>query len=569
MKKISIILISSLLLFIMPACENDGDLITLSGMENSELIATATDLVLSLDNKDSVMVTFAWTTSTLTLSNPEMSVSDDLLSTTLQASASSDFSTTIVESYEENLSRAYTCSEMNTLATSLGLVAGTPTAIYFRLKASIGANMEPLYSNVVTLNVTSYRIDFTMGKILNSSQEETGIYLYSPTEDGVYTGFMGATSWYNYFMLEGDGTIWGNDGVTGTAFLMSSENDALLRWNFWFPGIGGCYYVNVNTNTKQWSAFLMPALTVSGDINGDMTFDRPNARWTMTFEAPSTSMNIQLSGTGSKYDYTTGTDDDAAAISTAFGFTGSAAALQFSGQAQNLTVTVPSAGTYTLVVNLLDPKSCTVEAVQGSQEPEEVNPLIYLAGIDDGISGSWTFDNTLKLYNEDNLSYAGVVNVNSLWGYGIYTEKDNWTDLYNLGTGDAYAGTLVSKGSTNMPAPAAGLYLIDVSLKGLTYQLTSMGSVIYVSGLNDVWDMNTILAQTATAGVYSGKVTINGPSPWGFKILLDTSWNIFYGGSGSNLVYKGSNITDDASIAAGTYTMTVDLVKGSFTFTAL
>jgi starch-binding outer membrane protein SusE/F len=566
MKKISGIFISSLLLLFMSSCNKDGDMITLSGFQEGQLMATATDLVLSLDQKDSVMVTFAWTTSTLALSNPDMSVPDNILSNTLQASASGDFSTTIVESDEENLSKAYTCSEMNTLATSLGLVANTQTAIYFRLKASIGNNMEPLYSNVITLNVTPYRIDFTKGKILNSKKEETGINLYSATENGIYTGFMGATSWYNFFLQEGDGTVWGNDGVVGTAFMMSS--DASTHWNFWFPGIGGCYYVVVNTKTKLWSALSMPTLSVSGDIKGDMTFDRPNAKWTITFTTTTTSMNIQLSGTGNQYDYTTGTTD-ASAISTPFGFTGSASSLQFASQAQNLTVTVPSAGTYTLVVNLLDPKALTVEAVQGTEEPEKVSPLVYLPGIDEGTSGSWTFNNTLKLYNEDNLAYAGVVNVNSLWGYSINVESGNWDDKYTLGTGDAYAGTLVFKGTSNLPAPTAGLYLIDVSLKALTYQLVSVGNVIYVSGLNDVWDMNTTLAKTATPGVYAGTVTISAASSWGFQIHLDTSWNLKFGGSAGKLVYKGSNITDDTGLAHGSYTMTVNLIDGTYSFTAL
>ncbi|MDP4277030.1 MAG: DUF5114 domain-containing protein [Bacteroidota bacterium] len=569
MKKILGILLSGLLLVLLPACNKDGDLFFLSGMNSNELMANATDVVLTVATRDSVALSLAWTKSTLSVSNPDVSVPDNILSYTLQASASADFSTTLVESSESNLSKSYLGSELNTVATSLGLAAGTAVPVYFRLKGSIGNNMQPVYSNVVTVNVTPYRIDFTTGYILNASQEVTGTTLYSATENGIYTGFMGATAWYNFYLKEGDGTIWGNDGVSGTAFLLSSENDAAKRWNCWFPGIGGCYYTTVNTVTKQWSALLLPALTVSGDIQGDMTFDRPNVRWTKVFQATSNSISIQLSGTGNLYDYTTGTTD-ANAISKTFGFTGTPGALQFASQAQALTLTLPSTGTYTLVVDLSNPKALKVEAVQGTEEPDQVNQFVYLAGIDDGITGgSWNFDNTLKLYNEDNLSYAGVINANSKWGYGVNVEKDNWTDLYNLGSGDAYSGTLVYKGTANLPAPTPGLYLFDVSLKGLTYSLTSIGSVIYVSGLNDVWDLTTTLAETSTAGVYSGTVTITKASQWGFKILLDTSWNLFYGGSGGALSYKGSNLTDDASLAAGSYTLNVNLVNRTYSFTSL
>lgn len=57
---------------------------------------------------------------------------------------------------------------------------------------------------------------------------------------------------------------------------MSSENDSDKRWNFWFPGRSGCYYVDVNTSKKVWSALYIPSLTVAGDVAGEMTFDRAN-----------------------------------------------------------------------------------------------------------------------------------------------------------------------------------------------------------------------------------------------------------------------------------------------------
>jgi hypothetical protein len=38
-----------------------------------------------------------------------------------------------------------------------------------------------------------------------------------------------------------------------------------------------------------------------------------------------------------------------------------------------------------------------------------------------------------------------------------------------------------------------------------------------------------------------------------------------YGGSGGELYFGGNGITDDATLGAGTYTMTVDLINGSYT----
>lgn len=564
MKTLKKYIFTSLSLVALTSCEKDGDLITLSALEESELIATETAVVLNQETSRQNVLSFTWNISTLTVSDPDMSA-PDILTTTLQVSKTDDFAA-VSESVEASLSKAYTGAELNTLAKNLGAAPDVAATLYFRLKASTGNNMDPVYSNVVTVEVTPYQIDMSVGFVLDKVQADTGLTLYSADSDGEYTGFMGATSWYNFFLKEGDGTIWGNDGVSGTAFLLSSEDDGAKRWNFWFPGLAGCYYVDVNTTRKQWSALYIPSLTLSGDLEGEMTFDRPNVKWMATFTTTSTSVTVNISGTGKLYNYTTGTDD-AAAIETPVAFAQSGEKLSLTEQAGNITVTVPAAGTYTLVINLSDPKNWTIEALEGSQEPGQVSQYVYLPGIDDGITGGdWNFDNTLTLYNEDELAYAGVVKVNSLWGYGIFTEKDNWEDFYKLGEGDAYAGTLGFKGATNIPAPAAGLYLIDTSLKGLIYSLISLGSTIYISGLNDVWDFSVTLAATATVGTYSGQITITSASEWGFQIHMDTSWNHYYGGSAGKLYYK-SNITDDASLAAGTYTMTVDLIAGTYTIT--
>lgn len=560
LKKYILVLVS---FAVMTACEKDGDLITLSGLEESELMATESRVTLTQETSSQIALSLAWSSSTLTISNPDMSV-PNILTTILQVSTAIDFSGSLSESTESSLSKAYTGAELNTLAKNLGAEPGVATPLFFRLKASTGNNMDPVYSNTVYVLVTPYQIDMSIGFILNADQEDTGVTLYSADSDGEYTGFMGATGWYNFYLMEGDGTIWGNDGVTGTAFLLSSEDDSDKRWNCWFPEPGGCYYVDFNTNRKFWSALSIPALTVSGDISGEMTFDRPNVKWTLPFTATSTTITVSVSGTGKLYNYTTG---DAASIETPVAFAQNGETLALADQAGNITVTVPEPGEYTLVIDLSNPRAWTCEAVTGTQEPDEVSPYVYLSGIDDGISGEWTFDNVLNLYNEDELAYAGVVNVNSLWGYGIYTEKDNWDDFYKLGEGDAYSGTLVYKGSTNLPAPAPGLYLIDTSLKGLTCSLTGVGGEIYVVGLNDSWEFDVPLSATATVGTYSGQVTVSSASEWGFQIHLDDSWNHYYGGSSGSLYYKGSNITDDANLAPGTYTMTVDLVNGTYSIT--
>ena len=555
------------------ACEKDEDKIYLSSLESGELVATENNVVLSQENSKDIVLSLAWTKDALQISDPGLSAIDVTIQT-LQVSTTQDFSGVVSESAENSLSKAYTGAALNALAKNIGATSDVANNVYFRLAARTGNNMAPAYSNTVTVSVTPYTIDMSVGYILSGSKEETGMTLYSDASDGDYVGFMGFTSWYNFYLREGDGTVWGNDGVTGTAFLLSSEEDDKKRWNCWAPGIGGCYYVDVNVKTKQWSALYIPTLTLAGDVSGEMTFDRPNTKWTYVFNAAQAgNITLQISGNVKQYDSSTGTDD-AAAKDVPVGFGQSGENLTFATQAGNVTVNVPVAGECTLTLDLSNPKQWTVEVTSGSAEPEPepVLETLYMLGISEG-EGGWTFNNHLRLYDEENLGYAGVANVNSPWGYQIGIEDGNWSAIYTLGEGDADAGTLafeVGEGATNIPAPAGGLYFFDVSLKALTYKLTAIGNEIYIAGLNKLEDEDWTfepLPATATSGVYSGSITITQPSAWGFKIyLFDGNWDYAYGGSDGKLYYKSNNgITDDAALAPGTYTLTVDLVNATYT----
>ena len=351
------------------ACEKDEDKIYLSSLEAGELVATESNVVLLQENSKDIVLSLAWTKDVLQISDPGLSAIDVTIQT-LQVSTTEDFSGVVNESSENSLSKAYTGAALNALAKSIGATPDVANNVYFRLAARTGNNMIPVYSNIVKVSVTPYTIDMSMGYILNTDKEETGVVLYSDASDGDYKGFMGLTPWYNFYLKEGNGAVWGNDGVTGTAFVLSSEDDDEKRWNCWSPGIGGCYYVDVNVNTKLWSALYIPSLTLAGDLSGEMTFDRPNTKWTYAFNAVQAgNITLQISGTGKLYDSSTGTDD-AAAKNTPVAFVQSGESLIFGAQAGNVTVNVPAVGECTLTIDLSNPKQWTVEVSSGSAEPE-------------------------------------------------------------------------------------------------------------------------------------------------------------------------------------------------------
>lgn len=563
MKTVKSLFAILMLLLTVTSCSKDGDNIYLSSPEGGTLTATTSDVVLAKSLRNTIVLSLAWTQSDLKVSDASMSA-PNVLQTKLQVSATQDFSGAIQESSESALSKAYTGSELNTLAKNLGLTAGNAAPLYFRLSVKTGDNMTPVYSNVVAVNITAYTIDMTVGFVLDSKKADTGNTLYSATANGVYQGFLGAGAWYNFFLMEGDDTTWGNDGVDGTAFLCSSAD---TKWNFWFPGQKGCYYTTVDTPNKKWSALYIPKLTVSGDLEGDMTFDKDSDRWTLDFTATAAgTKTIKISGTSSLYNYDTGTDDTKAVAGTV-GFGGTSDHITFGTSASDITVTVPSAGTYSLTLNLKNPKQWTCTAEKPYVAPVTVSKYLYVSGVDDGTSGSWTFDNFLTLYSEDAKAYEGVVSVNSLWGYKFYTTSGDWNSSYGMvDGGTATSGSIVA-GGNNITAPTAGLYLFDVSMTNLTYSLTEVTKVCY-AGFNTTGDAGgnwtmTEMTPTSTPGEYTAQVTLAGTCSWGAKIYINGSWDIFFGGSDGTMYYKGDGM--EKALGAGTYTLTVNLKTMTYT----
>lgn len=545
------------------ACNDDGEKIYLSGLEASQLILTETDVVLSKDNAATIVLSAAWKNSTLVVSHPDMKA-PSVFKAYLQLSTTDDFSSNVVEIESSSESKAFTGLELNAQAKALGLTPDVVTPVYIRLRGSMGANVESVYSEVKTVNITPYLIDMTLAFVLNTEKKPTGQTLASTGADGIYRGFIGAAGWDKFFMEEGDGTVWGNPPQDGSSFYATSQADS---WNFWYPEPSGCYYTEVNTIRGIWSAIYLPVINVTGDIEGKMNYDRTSNRWTYVFDASTAgSVTIRLSGTGDLYNHETG-DASPAADKVTIAFAPGAEGIVRVDAAQDISVVIPVAGESTLILNLNDPKNWTCEVISGIEEPEAVAPEIYLLGVDDGFveEAQWNFDNKLLLYNEENLAYAGVVNVNSLWGYQIAIEKDNWNDVYKLGEGDALTGSLVFKGEANLPAPAPGLYFFDVSIKALSYKLTAIGEQIYVTGLNDNWEFTDALQATYQAGVYSGTFSITQASTYGFKIYPQQgNWDIVFGGADGKLVYGAGDIPDSKDWEAGTYTITVNLISGTY-----
>lgn len=205
--------------------------------------------------------------------------------------------------------------------------------------------------------------------ILSSDKTKTLTYLYSPSSDGIYTGYMTASSWMNYWGKENNGTTWGNSSTDGT-FVIDNTASA---WNFWFPGVSGIYYTVIDTQAKEWKATLLKSVQVNGE---DMTYDAPNYAWTKVITTTADNTPISIVATGAEYNQSTGTDD-ASAIAKTMNYTLNADGSMTDASAAG-SVNIPTAGTYTVTVKVGENSQLAYTIVSGDNttpEPEAKNTL--------------------------------------------------------------------------------------------------------------------------------------------------------------------------------------------------
>ena len=336
MKTLNKILLTLASILALISCEKDGEKIYLQSLGSDELIATTDKVVLSVETSQKVVLSFAW-------KGQDVQINDTTVGTAAKAknymeiSLSEDFSGQIYKDETTSNSIAYKGGELNSIVNGLGAKVGEANNVFFRLGSATGENIPYAYSNVVKVDVTPYVMDMNTGVLLAADKTENGKTLYSENADGIYRGFLGIKiADKNFWLKEGDGSIWGNIADSEKAFVISS--DPSNQWNFWFPDIAGCYYTVIDTQAEEWSATLLSTITINGDIQDDMSFDIENNRWICNYTSDSSKdINITLSGTSRIFNATTGSTEG---ISDTFGFANSNDGLVFGKTSDNITLHV-------------------------------------------------------------------------------------------------------------------------------------------------------------------------------------------------------------------------------------
>lgn len=384
------------------SCDESGDKIYLDGFKASDLMASASDVKLSVDNSKDVVLSLAWQNPTLLSSDETKPAGSGVLKTYLQVSASENF-TSEKEYTVTDLSKAFTGADLNAAAKDLGLSPDVSSPLYFRIKSQMGSNLDAAYSNVCQVKVTPYLIDMSYINILNEKKDQVLTKLYSPNSDGVYSGYMNASSWFHIWGKENDGTIWGNVGQDGHVYEMDNTESA---WNIWFPGQTGIYYTVLDTKAKE----LKPTYIKSMQLNGeDMTYDALNYAWTKVITTTADNTPVSIVATGAEYSKATGTED-AAVVEKTLNYTLADGKMTDSENAGS--VNIPTAGTYTITVKVGDKSDLTYSIVSGDQTTPKP-----------------TISNTIGMFSKDGSTlYATFIKVSE----GVYTCTYDLSNLYDM-----------------------------------------------------------------------------------------------------------------------------------------
>lgn len=352
------------------SCDESGDKIYLDGFEASSLMASASDVVLSVDKSKDVVLSLAWQNPTLLSSDETKPAGSGVLKTYLQASASEDFAS-VKEYTVTDLSKAFTGADLNAAAKDLGLSPDVSSPLYFRIKSQMGANLDAAYSNVCQVKVTPYLIDMSYINILDKGKDQVLTYLYSPNSDGVYSGYMNVSSWLNCWGKENDGTFWGNIQTGDKPYAVL--DNAQSACNIWFPEPAGIYYTVLDTKSEEklFHATLIKSMKVNGE---EMKYDGPNYAWVKVIETTADNTPISIVADGAEYNKSTG--DKGTSIVKTLNYTLADGKMTDSENAGG--VNIPTAGTYTVTVKVGEHSQLEYTIVSGDQttpEPEASNTL--------------------------------------------------------------------------------------------------------------------------------------------------------------------------------------------------
>jgi len=253
-QKLTWLLIGGALLT-LGACKKEETRAVLAPTGGVTLSATTTTLVLAQANQDNNAVAFNWTKANFGF--------DAGVNYTLElCKGGTNFATATSTSINMNtlLAKSFTVKDFNAKMQDI-IANGVASQVQARVKADVGSNVAPIYSNVLSMTVTAYRdiVNYSFPQALFIAGNYQG---WSPSTapkivDRFASGSTGSNyDGYIYFnnaspefkMVKGPDWSFGDFGSSGGNNLGNGGSNLTLGQG------AGVYRLQANTSNMTWSA---------------------------------------------------------------------------------------------------------------------------------------------------------------------------------------------------------------------------------------------------------------------------------------------------------------------------
>lgn len=335
------------------SCSSDIEQPTLLGYDSAEdrgISVSKSDVVMDGNNEEAPCVTFTWQGYDLTVSNSDYKVPANNITTFIEFAKNGDFAPADTALQVEANEKTFTNGELNLILTKNAYAKRQQAPLYVRMRYVLGENKAPTYSKPMQITVTPYGIMMNRMDVLATDKKRVVGTLYSPTENGIYQGFVAATGdWMNFYLRERDNTIYGC--VPDNAYNMTTDEDNM--WNFWLQNVADCYRVTADVNTRTWGSerlSKMQLVSASGKAR-DMKFNRKENTYTaVVTTAGAETFSAQATTTRYDIDHKDGADGEAISLPG--------------------IVTIASAGTWLVTLDM-NGEQPTATYVVSDEEPQE------------------------------------------------------------------------------------------------------------------------------------------------------------------------------------------------------